>query len=517
MRREIGSLFLILFMLFMGACTREGRPYRIAVSQCASGQWREKVNSEMLAAQHLYDHHAEVSIACAYDDTQLQIRQIDSLAASGIDLLVVAPTESAPIAEAIGRVRAAGIPVIFFDRKASTDDYTAFIGGDNVEAGRTVGEYVSTLSSPVERFRPSGRPKVLEITGAMSSSPAQERHEGFASAMLRHPEMDYTCAEGDWTSDKACIIVEKLIRAGNRPDIVFCHNDGMATGVYKAVVETGLEGRVKILGIDGMPYEGLEYVKLGHQVGTYVYPTHGEEVIRLALDILMGKPYERENVLQGMMVTPENVDLIALNSRELLKQNDNLITIEDKLERYFGLVGIQNKIILAAVVTILLLITAFILILRALIQTRKTIRKRQQVNEEQTLFYTDASARRLHDIFDRPDDDLPPPRTQDMIFAEQLNEAVRKHMSNPNLKMDELGDELGLSRVQLYRKVKAITGQSPVELLRQMRLQRAYALLQSTNKTVQEIAFEVGFNTPGYFSKCFREQFGKYPTELREG
>jgi transcriptional regulator GlxA family with amidase domain len=82
--------------------------------------------------------------------------------------------------------------------------------------------------------------------------------------------------------------------------------------------------------------------------------------------------------------------------------------------------------------------------------------------------------------------------------------------------MDELGEEMGLSRVQLYRKVKAITGQSPVELLRQMRLQRAYALLQSTNKTVQEIAFEVGFNTPGYFSKCFREQFGRYPTELRE-
>ena len=122
----------------------------------------------------------------------------------------------------------------------------------------------------------------------------------------------------------------------------------------------------------------------------------------------------------------------------------------------------------------------------------------------------------MHDIFNRPDDDLPPPRTQDLIFAEQLNEAIRKHMSNPNLKMEELGEEMGLSRVQLYRKVKAITGQSPVELLRQMRLQRAYALLQSTNKTVQEIAFEVGFNTPGYFSKCFREQFGKYPTELRE-
>lgn len=90
-----------------------------------------------------------------------------------------------------------------------------------------------------------------------------------------------------------------------------------------------------------------------------------------------------------------------------------------------------------------------------------------------------------------------------------------KNMSNPNLKMDELGEEIGLSRVQLYRKVKALTGLSPVELLRQMRLQRGYTLLQTTTKTVNEIAYEVGFGTPGYFSKCFKQQYGKYPMEIR--
>ena len=88
-------------------------------------------------------------------------------------------------------------------------------------------------------------------------------------------------------------------------------------------------------------------------------------------------------------------------------------------------------------------------------------------------------------------------------------------MSNPELKMDDLGDELGMSRVQLYRKVKALTGISPVELLREMRLQRGYNLLLSTTKSVSEIAFEVGFNTPSYFSNCFKKQFGKYPTDLR--
>ena len=152
---------------------------------------------------------------------------------------------------------------------------------------------------------------------------------------------------------------------------------------------------------------------------------------------------------------------------------------------------------------------------RAYIQMRKVIRQRQTLNEEETLFYTNSDSRTLRQIFEPSPEETPAPRSQDTIFAEQLNEAIRKNIGNTNLKMDDLGEEMGLSRVQLYRKVKAITGLTPVELLRQMRLQRGYALLQSTNKTVNEIAFEVGFGTPGYFSTCFKKQFGKYPMDVR--
>ena len=309
MKKSTLLLYIVLAVLLLTACNDE-KTYRIGVSQCGAGQWREKVNSEMLAAQHLYDQSVEVSIACAYDDTQRQIAQIDSLVDSGIDLLVVAPNESAPNADAIAKVREKDIPVIYFDRKATDDHYTAFIGGSNVQAGRIVGSYVSEL----------GGQQVLEITGSMRTSPAQERHEGFAGVMETHPEVDYVWQDADWSSDKACSIMEERVKTGKVPDIVFCHNDGMATGVYKAVVEQGLEGKVKIIGIDGLSGEGIEYVQLGHQVGSYIYPTHGEKIVRLALDILTGKPYERENILRGMMVTPENVDLVDMNERELMEQ-----------------------------------------------------------------------------------------------------------------------------------------------------------------------------------------------------
>ena len=516
-------LFLFLVVLTLAACTESDKVYKIGVAQCSKGPWREKVNNEMLAAQHLYEHDVKVSIANSVDDPALQARQIDSLARTGIDLMVVAPYEDIQIInDAIARVLKAGIPVVSFDRKTSAD-YTAFIGGNNVEAGLIVGQYIASIVRGERSEVRDQKALVMEITGLLSSTPALERHRGFEEAMKALPEVEYICQKSDWSSDSACYYATQMIDSLRQSDprrldytFIFCHNDGMATGVYKAVVEQGVEGRIKILGIDGMPYEGLEYVKLGHQVGTYYYPTHGEKIIRLALDILTGKPYERENPLLGFVVTPDNVDLVTTEAIELISQNDHMVTIHDKLEAYFGLYNTQKKVLLGSFIAIILLIVAVILIWRAYIQTRKVIRQRQELNEEETLFYTNADNRTLRQVFEAPKEEMPVPRSQDTIFAETLNEAIRKNMSNPNLKMDDLGDEIGLSRVQLYRKVKTITGLTPVELLRKMRLQQGYVLLTTTNKTVAEIAFEVGFNTPGYFSKCFKEQYGKLPMDLRQ-
>ncbi len=507
---------LLLIIATMGLLTscEERKTYRIGVSQCSSGPWREKVNNEMLAVQHLYDQNVKVKIKCAYDDTGLQIRQIDSLAASGIDLLVVAPNEVEPIATAIDRVKKKGIPVICFDRKVKDDNYTAFIGGNNVEAGRAIGVNAIDVARSIASH--GRRPLVLEVTALMSSSPAKERHQGFSETMKGHGELDYLCRESDWSSEGTYRIVKEQIASGHLPDIVFCHNDGMATGAYKAVVETKTEGRVNIMGIDGMPGEGLDYVQFGHQLASYVYPTGGAEIVRLALDILTGRPYQRANTLQGILVVRENAWSVAATTSELMKQNKHLVTIQDKLEEYLGLYNTQRKALWASTVLIVLLIIAVVAIWCAYVQTKRTIRKRQSMNEEQTLFYTDANRRKMAEIFSTPQERLPKPQSQDVLFAEQLNKAVRRNMSNPNLKMDELGEALGLRRVQLYRRVKALTGMSPVELLRQMRLQQAYVLLGTTTKTISEIAYEVGFNTPGYFSKCFKEQYGKLPMALRE-
>ena len=541
-----------------------------------------------------------------------------------------------------------------------------------------------------------------------------------------------------WSYDDCKRIMREWLENGKAVDVVFCHSDLAAVGAYEAAKELHKEREIRFLGIDGLPGEGLDAVQNGQLAASYIYPTHGEEVIALALRILEGKPFERTNNLKSIVVTPQNVADIAQSSHSLQKQNSYLATIQTKLETYLGFYHIQRALLIVSLLVILLLAVAVFTTWRAVRATRRANRRMRELNDEQTRFFTNAShqlrtpltliagpvkqlaegkgdrqqlvgivqrnveqLQRLvsdvllfrrensatvddatvttdeqllasrkavqesrHDtlindnaeelatvlivddnadmraylrtlLLDRyyvieaadgqsglklavesvPDivvsDVMMPvmdglafctrlkqheatshipvllltarsseqqyieglqtgadiymtkPFSADLLLAniasllanrqklrqlfntqnlntQNLNttpsqhlttqnspspdrrfldtflKAMEKHMSNTNLKIEDLGDEVGLSRVQLYRKVKALTGMTPVEILRETRLKRAMQLLKTTDKTVSEIANEVGFATPGYFSSCFKKQYDKYPTDVRE-
>ena len=99
-------------------------------------------------------------------------------------------------------------------------------------------------------------------------------------------------------------------------------------------------------------------------------------------------------------------------------------------------------------------------------------------------------------------------------FIDRFRSLLEKNLGNSELSVEELGEQIGLSRVQLYRKIKALTNHSPVELLRITRLKKASALLSTTDKTISEITYEVGFTSPSYFTKCYKEYFGESPSDF---
>jgi len=102
----------------------------------------------------------------------------------------------------------------------------------------------------------------------------------------------------------------------------------------------------------------------------------------------------------------------------------------------------------------------------------------------------------------------------DKGFVEKFKTLIEENLSNPELNVEELGRNMGMSRVQLYRKIKSLTNYAPNELLRIARLKKAASLLSSSEMTIAEITYEVGFTSPSYFTKCYKEYFGELPTEF---
>ena len=91
---------------------------------------------------------------------------------------------------------------------------------------------------------------------------------------------------------------------------------------------------------------------------------------------------------------------------------------------------------------------------------------------------------------------------RDKQFLKQLQAIIQKNLSDSEFGVEDMGQQIGLSRVQLYRKVKAMTGSSVVDLLRKARLAKARRLLETRSMSVSEVAYEVGFSAPSYFTKC---------------
>ena len=103
---------------------------------------------------------------------------------------------------------------------------------------------------------------------------------------------------------------------------------------------------------------------------------------------------------------------------------------------------------------------------------------------------------------------------RDKAFVKQLHDIIKSHMGNSDFGVEDIGAEIGLSRVQLYRKVKAITGSSVVDLLRKARLAKARRLLEANSMNISEVAYEVGFSSPSYFTKCFKDEYGMLPGDV---
>lgn len=331
----------------------------VGVSQCSEDTWRDKLNEELRIAATYYD--VDLQIKSANDDVRLQTEQINRFVEQGVDLLVVAPGQVS-ISPAIDKAYEKGIPVIVFDRRTHSDKYTAYIGANNHEIGASMAEFMANANT--------AGTKVVELCGLSSSSPAIERGEGFDSVAALRPNIDIVKkVYADWTEEGAFRVMDSLLSTPYPAfNSIFAHNDRMAMGARRAVVKHGIDPKtIKLCGIDAMPQHGggMQLVAEGKLFASSIYPTRGDEVMRLAMKILTHKPYDRENRLSSALVTEANARVLLMQYDETTRQQGHLSELRDRVDKTVSDFKTQRIYLLIMLGALLLLGMAYVYVVRA--------------------------------------------------------------------------------------------------------------------------------------------------------
>ena len=278
-----------------------GKTFVIGMSQCNLGEpWRVQMNADV---KREADKHPEIKMVFkdAQNDVLTQRAQVEEYVSAKIDLLIISPKEAQPLAEPVSKAMAAGIPVIVLDRDINGENYTQFIGANNVKIGKALGSWL------VKNYG-GKHAKVVEIMGLQTSTPGQDRHSGFMDA-IKGSDLDVIfSADAQWLEPQARSEMESALSRFNKIDIVYGHNDPSAHGAYVAAQAVGREKNIAFVGIDSLPQEGIQYVKQGILNATFQYPTGGDVAIVQALKILAGQKVEKRIVLGSRMFTKANVD-----------------------------------------------------------------------------------------------------------------------------------------------------------------------------------------------------------------
>lgn len=280
----------------------EGKQWTIGMSQCNRNEpWRVQMDADLEAAAAKYPANIELILKDAQNNVATQQAQVREFVVQDVDLIIVSPKESRPMTAPVAEAMDAGIPVIILDRAIEGDNYTCFIGSDNVHIGREAGKHLVELLG--------GQGKVVELMGLQTSPPGEDRHNGFMEGIEGSEIEVVFSADCEWLEEKAQKEMQSALAVNEQIDAVYGHNDPSAHGAWLAAKQEGKgrEQTIKFIGIDALPHEGVKYVEDGILDATFQYPTCGELAIEAAIRCLLGQELPKNVTLGTVLFTPANV------------------------------------------------------------------------------------------------------------------------------------------------------------------------------------------------------------------
>ncbi|MDE6115890.1 MAG: substrate-binding domain-containing protein [Duncaniella sp.] len=366
---------MILLFAGVSACTKN-KQYRIGVSQCSQDDWRKKMNDE-INREIMFHPEAVVEIRSADDSNDKQIADIRYFMDNDFDIIIAAPNEADALTPVIQEAYESGVPVVLFDRKINGDTYTAYQGVDNFSVGKAAAHYARHLVG--------AGGKVIEIYGLMASSPAIERHNGFMEGAADEGLTILASAHGNWNYEDASVVTDSLLAIYKDADMIYAHNDRMAIAASEVARRRGMD--LKVIGIDAAPEIGIKAVADSLIDATFLYPTEGHRVIRTALAILKGEPYDRvANLPMASPVDISNADIILLQNESLKEETRKIKVLKSQVDDFWNQHSAQTSLFYAAIAILVLLVGVLFLVLRAFWQRQrhqKQLMEQNRLLEEQ--------------------------------------------------------------------------------------------------------------------------------------
>lgn len=235
------------------------------------------------------------------------------------------------------------------DRKIHSRKYTAYVGADNYEIGHHVGRYIA------ERLQ--GKGNLVEVTGLRGSTSALERHRGLKDALKQTPGIKIIAsADAAWLKGAAESAFDTILSRYPHIDMVFAHNDRMAIGAYDAAVKRNRQHDMLFVGIDALAGEGygVEQVADGHLDATFIYPTGGDKVMEVAMNILQGKEYTRETKLSTALVNKANARIMQMQTAHISQLDTKIEVLDRLLDTYLMRYSSQRMLLYACIVILIL-------------------------------------------------------------------------------------------------------------------------------------------------------------------
>ena len=376
--------FLLLLLTLVVSCGKQKTPlYHIGVSQCSSDLWRETANRELLMEASFYPE-LDLEILSANANSEAQIKDIEYFVSKDVDLLIVSPNEAEALTSVISEAYKSGIPVILWDRKTNSEDYSAYVGADNNHIGRSLGDYL------LNNYEASSQKNcnIVILRGQEGSTADQERYEGFISVLASNEGVINPKIVGEeyahFLKPVAFSKFSELLRtdlALTRIDAVVAFNDQMAIGAREALDSCGRADNALILGVDAVAGQGggVEAIQNGRISASFIYPSGAETVIEVAMNILGRKAYQKNNFLNSEVVNSRNVHVTSIQS-DLIEDRQEKIDI---LSRKLGYLDKQMRVKTSLTTWLCVLIGLIVIIAALLIMSnRATRRLNNRLNEK---------------------------------------------------------------------------------------------------------------------------------------